>query len=434
MLIPGGKMRYLGLFLLVLIYLIKDAHSISSLQEHQLKLEQKLAFKILQKLETQNKQEILSETNLQLQYIDHSFHRELKEFVNALVNAKHPISLTKTSKEDFRQKQELKIFKFSNKKNPKKMRREYDNLQQVINELVSEEPGAKFVSTSQTRFRVAEVQGEESEFSARIEAEFMGVELNLGPILTFKSDFSTVATIAQEGIAPLFNANGVFDPVRRDAKGHAILKDGKIQYKVVFFTCDAKQRFRTEVEAQAGLRIMGPGYTHGWSKQYQNETLLISRRITVPSYVGGKQFTLHRLSKLCHHYFLNATAPNGRTIKENVHEMSLNLIKALRYTSPAIKCAKDYQCYDWYNNEVIRWHKSRTTPRCIIENQQMGHANCRLRGTKGANCTVRIDGQRVSSGSFEYQCDRGLTCRTTHEGGWFQNWELYDYYKGECLP
>ena len=95
--------------------------------------------------------------------------------------------------------------------------------------------------------------------------------------------------------------------------------------------------------------------------------------------------------------------------------------------------SKNSQCNSWYEKEVVALHKFQTAPRCIEQNRQEAVYGCELRGTKGANCTIVKNGKVVSSGSFEYRCDQGLTCKTVHEGGWFQNWSTWDPYVGNCL-
>ena len=86
-----------------------------------------------------------------------------------------------------------------------------------------------------------------------------------------------------------------------------------------------------------------------------------------------------------------------------------------------------------------------STMRCIPQKGlPQGVGFCRLRGAKNGSCplykakTGVVSGswqkgsKFVSSGSFEYKCDRGLYCKVTKKGGWFKNWDIYSSYEGKC--
>lgn len=140
------------------------------------------------------------------------------------------------------------------------------------------------------------------------------------------------------------------------------------------------------------------------------------------------------LSQICHNDFLNAPVAGG-TIKKNLDGMMKNVVASLVFSHPKTKCATDNDCIDWYNNEVISWHKSRTYPRCAPEATGREKFNaCTLRGLENAHCSVYKDGKRTSDGAFEYVCDKGLKCVQTKTGGWFTNGQLKAYDEAKCTP
>jgi hypothetical protein len=122
-------------------------------------------------------------------------------------------------------------------------------------------------------------------------------------------------------------------------------------------------------------------------------------------------------------------------VKKTLDGMMRNVISSLTFSHPQTKCATDNDCIDWYNNEVISWHKSRTSPRCAPEasGREKFYA-CTLRGLQDANCSVYKNGERTTSGSFEYSCDKGLKCQITKEGGWFTSGKIKAYDEAKCKP
>ncbi len=312
----------------------------------------------------------------------------------------------------------------------------YANKQDLLNSLVSDLESDRWESTSNINVKTEEATTNKEKFSARVQVKFLGVKFSGGPELQFERKYSTVASIAAEGLNPIFDSNGIFDRYKRNKFGEILKVKGVAQKRYMYFTCNVQADVSSETVVGGELSFMGLGGEASYSTSYKNTVNLTSRLLTVPEYIDNKQVTLNSLSELCHHDFLNTKVNNTLTVKKTLNVMINNLISGLTYASPSTKCVTDQHCYNWFNKEVISWHRVKTFPRCIEESNQPGYFHCRIRGIEGAACTVydKKTGKILSDGGFEYACDKGLKCVITKTGGWFQNFEIWDPYEAKCQP
>ena len=110
-----------------------------------------------------------------------------------------------------------------------------------------------------------------------------------------------------------------------------------------------------------------------------------------------------------------------------------NVIASLRFSHPKTKCARDTQCVRWFNQGMRGVVGNAAVPRCVEEPREK-YFSCAVRAVVNQKCPVFKAGKHVSNGQFEYPCDKGLTCRTVKEGGWFQSMRIFEYAEGRCVP
>ncbi len=313
-------------------------------------------------------------------------------------------------------------------------RKEYQKKSEIIESLVSDRENTRWVSTSNVTLKSDALTKSEAKISLQVKVQFLGVALEAGPSISFKREYDTSVTIMGEGLSPVLLNDGNFDFHKRDQFGRVIMRNGKPQRRLVNMSCDVALEFETEYTGSGGFSVAGVGGSASVSRSYKNSVKLESRRILVPEYVDNKTVTYRYLRDLCHNDFLRAKVTNTLTVAGSLNVMMKNVVSSLRFSHPKTKCAVDSHCYKWYNKEIIPLLKLQNFPRCVEEPREKYRA-CELRGLKGQNCAVfDRTGKRISDGMFEFKCDTGLRCVKYQEAGWFQNWELYQYAKGKCMP
>lgn len=322
-----------------------------------------------------------------------------------------------------------------NKDDDNGLKKEFKSKAELVASLASEKGNAPYPSSSTTTVKSGQQFSSAQSISAQVSMEFLGTSISAGPSIEFKRTYATDVVVMGLGLAPVLLPNGNFDLFKRDSKNNIIKKNGKEVRREISFNCSAEVNFSSDYKGAGGFKVMGIGAGASVTKTYSNKVGLDSRRIAIPDYVAGKSVTMSYLSQLCHNDFLNARIAGGTTVKKALDGMMRNVISSLTFSHPQTKCATDNDCVDWYNNEVISWHKSKTFPRCAPEasGREKFYA-CTLRGLQDANCSVYKDGERTTSGSFEYSCDKGLKCQKTKEGGWFTRGQLKAYDEAKCKP
>lgn len=319
-----------------------------------------------------------------------------------------------------------------NKDDDKGMQREYKNKAELVASLTANKGNAPYPSSTTVTIKSGRQYTTASSISAQVSMEFLGSKISAGPTISFKKTYSTEVVVMALGLTPALLSDGNFDLYKRDNRGNIVKSKGKAVRREISFSCAAQVNFTSDYKGEGGFKIMGMGADVSVSQTYSNSVGLDSRRITIPDYVAGKSVTMSYLSQVCHNDFLNAPVAGG-TIKKNLDGMMKNVVASLVFSHPKTKCATDNDCVDWYNNEVISWHKSRTYPRCAPEATGREKFNaCTLRGLEKASCPIVKNGKRTSEGSFEYACDKGLKCVQTQVGGWFTNGEIKSYDEGKC--
>ena len=318
-------------------------------------------------------------------------------------------------------------FQTNGKANDKK---DYKNKKELIDNLVSNDQSASWVSSSNQTIKTEEIVQNDSKISLQLKIQFLGADLSAGPTITFQRLYKTSATIIADGMTPVILNNGNFDYWKRDYEGKIVVKEGKETKRFIAFYCQADLQFQSQYTGSGGISMMGLGGQVNLSKRYLNTVTLASRRILLPESVENKSITLQSLSEICNNDFLNAQFNKTLTVKNSLNMMMKNMVASLTFSHPQNKCAVDNQCFDWFNKKLTLV-KNHNTPRCVEENSVEKFRACKLRGLEGQNCPVYENNKLLSDGQREYPCDVGLKCVKNTDQSVIMGL-VWTYAKGSC--
>lgn len=309
----------------------------------------------------------------------------------------------------------------------------YNNKNEILSSLASERANTRWSSTASTTFKSQVTRKNESNVSYSLKINFLGADLSGGPSISFHRDYESRVVVLSEGLSPAITANGDFDFNRRDRAGNVIMTGGRAQKRFLSFFCEVSLNFNTEYSGGGSFSLMGIGGGTSYGSRFSNEVELSSRRILVPEYIGNQSVTLQTLQRICLNDFLNAKINDRMTIKQSLNVQMRNMVASLRFSHPQTKCVRDDQCVRWFNSGMRGVVGNAAVPRCVEEPREKYFA-CVVRSVVNQKCPVYKNGKHVSSGMFEYACDKGLYCKTVKEGGWFQSLNIFEYAEGRCTP
>lgn len=306
-------------------------------------------------------------------------------------------------------------------------KRDFVSRKEFISFLASPRPSVRWLSRGGQDVSSTRLTKSEAKIVLSPRAEFLGIALDIGPSIKWTRNFSTVAIIMAEGQSPVLKADGNFDFYKYDLDGSIIKKNGIPIKRFMSVTCKEELSFENEIGGSVGVRFMGMG---GDAAAYSiiNQTVAItSRRVFVPELIDGKTVTIKYLTELCHNDFMKARVGGNLTVQEALEKLMENYVSNLRVSHEKTNCANDSHCKKWFRKELMGIHQAGNFPRCIADDSE-GFMACRVRGLEGQNCAVIENGKTVSSGMFEYTCDKGLTCVKVKDAGWF------NVAEGKCRP
>lgn len=288
----------------------------------------------------------------------------------------------------------------------------------LLAELVSDKENSRRILTATSNLKSTEITSAGGKVSLQVKVSFLGVAVEAGPTITFNRKYSTNFEAISEGMQSPINANGEFDFTKYDSMGRPVVKNGKVQKRLVNFICDSSISFNTEYSGAGSFSVMGLGGSATAAKDYSSSAEILSRRVDVPETIGGKKTTYKMLAELCHNDFLNTKITKTLTVSGSLNIMMKNIVSGLSFTHPKTKCAADSQCRSWFNDQAPLRKKSNVA-RCA-ENAKEKFLSCELRGVEGQACPVYDNkGRRISGGAFEYQCDKGYVCKTIRPANFF---------------
>lgn len=310
-------------------------------------------------------------------------------------------------------------------------RRSYRNKSEILESLVSDRASTRWVSGASINTNSAVTRKREANISYSLKISFLGADVSGGPKISFSRSYESKVVILSEGLNPAVTPNGDFDFHRRDRAGQIISSGGNAQKRYISFYCELGLEFETDYSGGGSFSIAGVGAGASASSRYKNEVTMSSRRILVPEYIGNQSVTMPILQRLCMNDFLGAKVNNRLTVKDSLNIQMRNIVSSLRFSHPKTKCVRDNQCIRWFNSGMRGVVGNAAVPRCVEERREKFLA-CEVRSVINQKCPVVKSGKLVSTGQFEYACDRGLYCKTVQDEGWLTNGRLYQYAVGRC--
>lgn len=312
-------------------------------------------------------------------------------------------------------------------------RKSYKNKGEILSSLASDRANTRWLSAASTTLNSQVTKRNDANISYTLKINFLGADLSGGPSISFHRHYESRVVILSEGLTPSVTPNGEFDFNKRDRAGQVIMTGGKAQKRFLAFFCETSLNFNTEYSGSGNFSMMGIGGGTSFGAKFANEVTMTSRRIHVPEYIGNQTVTLPFLQRLCLNDFLNAKINDRMTVKQSLNIQMRNMIAALRFSHPKTKCARDNHCVRWFNQNMKGVVGNAAVPRCVEEPREKYFA-CAVRAVTNQKCPVFKAGKHVSNGQFEYPCDKGLSCRTVKQGGWFQGMKIFEYAEGRCVP
>jgi len=312
-------------------------------------------------------------------------------------------------------------------------RKTYKNKAEILSSLASDRANTRWLSAASTTLNSQVTKRNDTNISYTLKINFLGADLSGGPSIAFHRHYESRVIILSEGLTPSVLPNGNFDFNKRDRAGQVIMSGGKAQKRFLAFYCETSLNFNTEYSGSGNFSMMGIGGGTSFGAKFANDVTMTSRRILVPEYIGDQTVTLPYLQRLCLNDFLNARINDRMTVKQSLNIQMRNMIASLRFSHPKTKCARDTHCMRWFNQSMRGVVGNAAVPRCLEEPREKYFA-CGVRSVVNQKCPVYKAGKHVSNGQFEYPCDKGLTCRTVKEGGWFTSMRIFEYAEGRCVP
>lgn len=312
-------------------------------------------------------------------------------------------------------------------------RKTYKNKVEILESLASDRANTRWLSAASTTLNSQVTKRAEANISYTLKINFLGADLSGGPSIVFQRRYESRVIILSEGLTPSVTPNGDFDFNKRDRAGQVVMTGGKAQKRFLAFFCETALNFNTEYSGSGNFSLMGIGGGASFGARFANDVTMTSRRILVPEYIADKSVTLPSLQRLCLNDFLNAKINDRLTVKQSLNIQMRNMIASLRFSHPKTKCVRDTHCMRWFNQSMKGVVGNAAVPRCVEEPREK-YFGCAVRSVVNQKCPVFKAGKHVSNGQFEYPCDRGLTCRTVKEGGWFTSMRIFEYAEGRCVP
>lgn len=300
----------------------------------------------------------------------------------------------------------------------------YKNLNELLTSMTSSRRGARWMEGAGLEGVSESASSRDGEVSIRFKANFLGVEVEAGPVVKFSREVKSTLRLVAEGRYPISKHDGTFDLYERDSNGKAI---SKTRYAV--FYCDLNVNYSSETLVSGGFSVMGAGGKGGISRSLKESVSIESRRLMIPEFIAGKQATIHQLRDICRRHYINAKV-NPRMTVRNLADIQLrNQLAGVVYSNPKTQCGRDSQCVNWYRQNKRGVYGPYAYPRCVT-NTRENFRYCMARATLHRPCPVYEKGKRVSGTMFELPCDRGLKCVTTKEAGAL----FWQYAEGKCMP
>jgi hypothetical protein len=301
----------------------------------------------------------------------------------------------------------------------------YKNLNELLTSMTSPNRGARWMEGAGVEGVSESGRSFDGEVSIRFKANFLGVEVEAGPVVKFSREVKSTLRLVAEGRYPISKRDGTFDLYERDSNGKAI---SKTRYAV--FYCDLNVNYSSETLVSGGFSVVGVGGKAGLSRSLKESVSIESRRLMIPEFISNRQATIHQLRDICQRHYINAKVNSRMTVRSLADIQLRNQLAGVVYSHPKTQCGKDSQCVGWFKREKRALVGDRAYPRCVT-NKSENFRFCMLGSAIGQACPIFEGGKKVSAGgAFENPCDRGLKCVKTKDAGLL----FWQYAEGKCMP
>lgn len=301
----------------------------------------------------------------------------------------------------------------------------YKNLNELLTSMTSASRGARWMEGAGVEGVSESARSLDGEVSIRFKANFLGVEVEAGPVVKFSREVKATLRLVAEGRYPISKRDGTFDLYERTSEGKAI---SKTRYAV--FYCDLNLNYSSETLVSGGFSVLGTGGKTSLTRSLKESVSIESRRLMIPEFISGKQATIHQLRQICQSHYINAKVNPRMTVRSLADIQLRNQLAGVVYSHPKTQCGTDSQCIGWFKREKRALVGDRAYPRCVT-NKSENFRFCMLGSAQGQACPIFEGGKKVSAGGqFENICDRGLKCVKTKEAGLL----FWQYAEGKCVP
>lgn len=300
----------------------------------------------------------------------------------------------------------------------------YKNLNELLTSMTSPRRGARWMEGSGVEGVSETASSRDGEVSIRFKANFLGVEVEAGPVVKFSREVKSTLRLVAEGRYPISKHDGTFDLYERDSNGKAL---SKTRYAV--FYCDLNVNYSSEALASGGFSVAGLGGKSSIARTLKESVSIESRRLMIPEFIAGRQVTIHQLRQICQRHYIGAKVNPRMTVRGLADVQLRNQLAGVVYSNPKTQCGKDSHCVNWYRQNKRGVYGPYAYPRCVTDRRE-NFRYCRAYGAINRPCPVYENGKLVSKAMFALPCDRGLKCVTTKEAGAL----FWQYAEAKCMP
>lgn len=303
-------------------------------------------------------------------------------------------------------------------------KRRYSDVDELLRGMTSAARGARWMEGFGIESTSENSSSRDGEVSVRFKAQFLGVEVEAGPVVKFSREVKSTLRLSAEGRYPISRQDGTFDLQERDSSGKVISNN---RYAV--FYCDLKLDYTSETVGSGGFSVAGAGARASLSRRLTETVSVESRRLMIPEFIGNTQITIHKLREICQRRYINAKVNSRMTVRGLADVQLRNQLAGVIYSNPKTQCGRDSQCVNWYRQNKRGVYGPYAYPRCVT-NKKESFRYCMAAASINRPCPVFDKGKRVSNTMFELPCDYGLKCVTTKEAGVL----FWQYAEGKCMP
>lgn len=270
---------------------------------------------------------------------------------------------------------------------------------------MSSSNGVRIPGFPRTELSKTNVVTYDSTFYAKPSLDFMGVSLSSGPTLSFQKRSKITTWVVGSGK----------QPITVDIGGQTLINH--TEERRIIFLCKVNTQSVLATNIGTGGTLMG----YGAQISRDNWDALSVTKTSSVQYIpfaseSGKRTTLNDVFNYCHKKF----APS---LESEIEAELRTTISHLKFSHTEYQCATDNDCNSIHQKNIWMIRNSTLTTCDAVKKGEFKVNLCRLKSLRGHACPMYKNGKRITKGSFEYPCAKGLTCKLTKEPGFFTRGE-----------